>query len=64
MPATQAIFSFAGAKVGATTRFFCVTADPADIYNGLPPWDYWGLVRGVYSLDVGTNAWTSRLDRY
>jgi photosystem II stability/assembly factor-like uncharacterized protein len=61
MPATQAIFSFAGAKSGSTTRFFCVTADPADIYNGLPPWDYWGLVRGVYSLEVGANTWTSRL---
>lgn len=61
MPAGQAIFSFAGAKSGATTRFFCVAADAGDIYNGLPPWDYYGLVRGVYSLDVGTNAWTARL---
>jgi photosystem II stability/assembly factor-like uncharacterized protein len=63
MPVNQAIFSFAGAKSGATTRLFCVTADPGDIYNGLPPWDYYGLVRGVYSLDViaGTSTWTPRL---
>ena len=37
MPAAQTIFSFAGAKVGATTRFFCISADNADVYNGYAP---------------------------
>ena len=61
MPATQGIFSFAGAKVGAVTRFFCVTALTADLYNGIFPWDYWGFPKGVYSLDAGTNVWTGRM---
>ncbi len=61
MPANQRIISFAGAKAGGVTRFFCVTADVADVYNGLPPWDYWGLVKGVYSLDAGTNIWTPKM---
>jgi photosystem II stability/assembly factor-like uncharacterized protein len=61
MPASEAIFSFAGAKVGATTRFFCITANAADIYNGIFPWEYEDLARGVYSLDVGTNVWNARM---
>lgn len=60
MPATENIFSFTGAKVGATTRFFCVTANAADVYNGIFPWDYWGFPKGVYSLDAGTNVWTAK----
>lgn len=61
MPAGQTIFSFAGAKAGGVTRFFCVSANIADVYNGIFPWDYWGLAAGVYSLDVGTNAWNARM---
>lgn len=61
MPATEAIFSFAAAKVGAVTRFFCISANAPDIYNGIFPWDYWGFAKSVYSLDVGTNVWTPRM---
>lgn len=61
MPATETIFSFNGAKAGATTRFFCVTANAADVYNGIFPWDYWGFPKGVYSLDAGTNTWIPRM---
>ena len=60
MPASQRIFSFAGAKSGGVTRFFCVTAASGDIYNGIFPWDY-GFTTGIYSLDYGTNAWTSKM---
>ena len=61
MPGTQAIFSFAGAKVGAVTRFFCITANAGDVYNGIVPWDYWGFAKGVYALDAGTNVWVSKM---
>jgi hypothetical protein len=61
MPAGQSIFSFAGAKAGGVTRFFCVTGNTADIYNGIYPWEYWGLAAGVYSLDAGTNVWNAKL---
>jgi len=60
LAASQRIFSFAGAKSGAITRFFCITADVADIYNGIFPWDY-GFTTGVYSMDVGTNVWSSKM---
>ncbi len=59
--AGQQIFSFAGAKQGNTTRFFILTAAAIDIYVGLMGWDYWGFIRGVYSMDYGSNAWTNRL---
>lgn len=61
MPATQAIFSFAGSKSGGVTRFFCLTGDAADIYNGIFPWEYSGLIRGVYSMDAGSNVWSSKM---
>jgi photosystem II stability/assembly factor-like uncharacterized protein len=61
MPAAETIFSFAGAKVGATTRFFCITANNTDVYNGIFPWDYYGFAKGVYALDAGTNVWTSKM---
>lgn len=61
MPAGQAIFSLAGAKSGGITRFFCITANIGDIYNGIPPYDYYGFAKGVYSLDYGTNVWTAKM---
>lgn len=61
MPAGQGIFSFAAAKVGAVTRFFCVTANEADLYNGIFPWDYYGFATGVYAMDAGTNSWVLKM---
>ena len=61
IPSTESIFSFAGAKVGGVTRFFCITANSADIYNGVAPYDYYGFAKGVYTLDAGTNVWNSKL---
>ena len=60
IPGTDGIFSLAAAKVGTVTRFFCVTANTSDIYNGYAPYDY-GIATGVYSMDAGTNVWTSKL---
>lgn len=57
----QAIFSFAGAKQGNTIRFFCLTGNAADMYVGIAGTDYWGFVKGVYSLDWGTGSWTPRI---
>ncbi|MBC7849436.1 MAG: T9SS type A sorting domain-containing protein [Chitinophagaceae bacterium] len=61
IPVGQGIFSFAGAKSGGITRFVCIAANNADIYNGMAPSDYWEFAKGVYSFDPLTNAWTSRL---
>jgi len=61
MPGTETIFSFAGAKVGAITRFFCISANTTDVYNGIFPWDYYGFAKGVYALDAGTNTWTAKM---
>ena len=60
MPASDRILSFAGAKSGGTTRFFCITAAASDIFNGIAPWDY-GIATGVYSMDVGPNAWSAKM---
>ncbi|MBL7933883.1 MAG: hypothetical protein JNL60_18410, partial [Bacteroidia bacterium] len=35
LPGSERIWSFAGAKTGTTTRFFCITADVGDIYVGV-----------------------------
>ncbi len=61
MPSTEAIFSFTGAKQSGVTRFFCITANRADVYNGIFPWEYYQFAKGVYSLDAGTNVWTQKM---
>jgi photosystem II stability/assembly factor-like uncharacterized protein len=61
IPASDRIWSFAGAKSGATTRFFCITGDAADIYPGLVGSDYWSFAKGVYSVDYGSGNWTPTL---
>jgi photosystem II stability/assembly factor-like uncharacterized protein len=61
IPATQVIWSFAAAKAGATTRFFCLTGDPGDVYVGLVGSDYYNFCKGIYSCDYGSGNWISRL---
>ncbi|MBC7901792.1 MAG: hypothetical protein H7Y27_00145, partial [Gemmatimonadaceae bacterium] len=43
IPASQTIFSMAGARQGGVTRLFCVTANTADVYNIVFPWDYYNF---------------------
>jgi photosystem II stability/assembly factor-like uncharacterized protein len=61
IPSTEKIWSFAAAKVGATTRFFCLTAATADIYVGLQGSDYYGFFKNIYTCDYGTTNWTSKI---
>jgi len=61
IPAGKAMYSFAGAKQGNTTRFFIVTGDSANIYVGLRGSDYWNFMRGVYSMDYGNGNWILRM---
>jgi photosystem II stability/assembly factor-like uncharacterized protein len=61
IPAAEAIFSFAAAKVGNTTRFFCVTGTAANMYVGLQGSDYYGFMAGVYSCDYGSGNWVSKM---
>ena len=62
LPANERIFSFAAAKSGNTTRFFCLTGDVSDMYVGLPGSDYWGFMKGVYSCDYGVSGWTPKMN--
>ena len=62
LPANERIFSFAAAKSGNTTRFFCLTGDVSDIYVGLPGSDYWGFMKGIYSCDYGVSGWTPKMN--
>ncbi|MBF0566710.1 MAG: hypothetical protein HQK89_15905, partial [Nitrospirae bacterium] len=60
IPGTEAIFSFAGAKQGGTTRFFAVTAAVNKVNvtgknDPLTSEDVYGFYRNVYTLDVGQN---------
>ncbi len=58
--AGQVIWQFAGAKTGSTTRFCCITGLTADVYNGLKPYDYNGVVAGVYTMDNASGTWTNK----
>ncbi len=57
----QAMVSFAGAKVGSTTRFFIVTGLASNIYVGIPGSDYYNFLQGVYSMDYGSGTWIPRM---
>ena len=59
IPAGQVLWSFAAAKVGINTRFVCITAATADVYNGLMPYDYYGFPTGVYTMDNASGSWVS-----
>ncbi|HET6225947.1 MAG TPA: hypothetical protein VFF27_06685, partial [Bacteroidia bacterium] len=59
--AGEAIWSFAGAKSGSVTRFFCLTGNTADIYPGLVGSDYYDFMKGVYAVDYGMGNWTSKM---
>ncbi|MBL7720027.1 MAG: T9SS type A sorting domain-containing protein [Flavipsychrobacter sp.] len=58
IPANQGIWHFSGAAVGGNTRFVCIVADEADIYNGLQPYEYWGFPKGIYVMDNANGTWT------
>jgi hypothetical protein len=55
--AGQVIWSFAGAKVGSATRFVCITAASADVYNGVMPYDYYNFPKGVYVMNNANTTW-------
>ena len=59
LPANEVIWSFCAAKSSTTTRFFCLTGDPNDVYVGLQGSDYWGFFRNVYTCDYGATNWTA-----
>ncbi len=61
IPTAERIWSFAGAKSGATTRFFCLTGNAGDIYPGLVGSDYSDFMKGVYSVDYGSGNWTAKM---
>ena len=62
IPAGEAIVSFAGSKLAATIRFFCVTLDSSDVYPGLFTEGSYFSYRGLYSLDVGQASWTTKVN--
>ncbi len=56
----QVIWQFAGARNGSTIRFTCIIGNSASIYNGLMPWDYSGIVAGVYTMDNAGGTWVNK----
>jgi len=60
--AGERIFSFGGGKRGTALRFWCLTADSNDIYVGITGSDYWGFMKGVYTLEAGATSWVRRMN--
>ena len=56
----QVIWQFAGARSGSTIRFSCITGLTANVYNGLMPYDYSGVVAGVYTMDNASGTWVNK----
>ena len=62
LPVNERIWSFAGAKVGGVTRFFCLTGDASAIYPGLVGSDYYNFMKGIYAVDYGTGSWVTKMN--
>lgn len=60
IPNGQVIWSFAGARNGATMRFTCIAANETDTYNGLMPWDYYNYAKEVYIMDDASGTWVAK----
>ena len=59
IPATEYIVSFAGAKAGSTTRFFCVTL--SQVYAGITGADK-DAYKKVYKMDWGSGVWSASIN--
>jgi photosystem II stability/assembly factor-like uncharacterized protein len=59
IPSSQAIYSFAGAKQGGTTRFFAVALNSGDVFPGLFIESSYSSYRSIYSLDWGQPNWVA-----
>ncbi len=61
IPTGEFILSFAGAKQGAMTRFFCLTASSvwASYQYGS---NYSNAMKGVYSMDNANGTWTKKVN--
>jgi Secretion system C-terminal sorting domain len=60
IPSGEGIWQFAGAESGGTIRFCIITALNSNLYNGLMPWDYYGLVANVYTMDNVSGNWVKK----
>lgn len=61
LPAGERIWSFAAATSATITRFFCITANAADIYPGVVGSDYANFMKGIYSVDFGSGSWAPKM---
>jgi photosystem II stability/assembly factor-like uncharacterized protein len=60
LPAGQVILSFAGAKVGTTTRFLAVTAASGSVWGGVQGYDFGAGGENVATIDWGNASWSVR----
>ncbi len=60
IPNDQVIWDFSAAKNEGITKFVCITGSISDIYNGIMPYEYSGLAKGVYVMMNANGQWMSR----
>ena len=61
MPGNERIIGFGAGRSGPVTRFYALTADAGDVYATNLGYDYWGLIKGVYTMDNMSGNWVSSL---
>ena len=61
IPVLQVIWNFIGTRVGNTLRFYCITSNISDTYNGVMPYDYYNFAKGVYSMDNLSGTWIAKM---
>ncbi|MBK7764131.1 MAG: T9SS type A sorting domain-containing protein [Bacteroidetes bacterium] len=55
---SQVISSFAAAREGGVLRFYALTSNAADVYNG-DEFDFYQYMQGVYKMDNASGVWNT-----
>lgn len=58
--AGEVIWHFSAAKNNGNSRFICITANAADVYNMVMPYNYYNFAKGVYTMDNANGTWVSK----
>ena len=62
IPNDEAIIGFGAGKSSSITRFFALTGDPSNVYATSIGFEYWETIRGVYTMENLSGAWTSKMN--
>ncbi len=62
IPADERIIGFGAGKDESMTRYFALTGGENDVWAGNMGPEYWGLIRGVYTMTQASGQWVKSMN--